>query len=439
MALHDREDRRLVNIDPSVPSFRVNRDAYKSKEVFEREMELIFGRCWLYVGHGSEIPKAGDFVARRVGGRDLIFSRDKSGAVNIVHNTCTHRGARICRERSGNARKFACPYHGWVFENSGKLVSMNTKAGYPEGINADGHLNLAKPAQFEEYRGFWFVNYNPKAISLHDYLADARDVLDAICEQAETEQMILQGDHSYTIRANYKLIVENSYDGYHLLSVHESYFDHLRDQGAGKLVDEMVSTYADSGKARGLGNGHGIVESYVPTGRPVAAWSPAMGEAAKPIIEARYQKLLDKVGKERADYIAQVQKNMIIFPNLVINDIVALTVRVIEPEGPDFMRVNSWAMGPKEETPELRAMRLDNYVSFLGPAGFGSPDDIEMLELCQQGMEHGPVEWSEISKGAQPGQDDPRYLSGPPNDELQIQAYWKQWDLMMANIETLER
>jgi p-cumate 2,3-dioxygenase alpha subunit len=162
-----------------------------------------------------------------------------------------------------------------------------------------------------------------------------------------------------------------------------------------------------------------------------------MGAGTKPDIEAKYARLVERFGEERANYIATTQKNLVIFPNLVINDIMSTTVRVIEPEAPDFIRVTAWALGPSDESPELRAMRLDNFVSFLGPAGFGSPDDIEMLELCQQAASSAPVEWSEISKGLKPNVD-LRTTSGPPDDEIQMQAYWTQWDRVMRGLETLE-
>lgn len=442
MALDDPRPAGLVQVDHEKRSFRVNRAAYKSQEVWEREKELIFGKCWLYVGHGTELKKKGDFASRRVGGRDLIFLRDRQGEVQTYFNTCTHRGAKICRDRAGNARTFACPYHGWVFNTEGKLVSKNTKTGYADEMNEDGHLDLLKVPRLENYRDFWFVNYNPNAISLEDYLDGAKDAIDALCDQTEEKQIILPGEHSYSIRANYKLMAENSYDGYHLVSVHESYFDHLRDQFEGtpaaSMVDDTIASYNTRGAARGLGMGHAILDSYVPTGRPVAQWLPSMGLGVKDEIEQKYKKLVDRYGEERAAYIAETQKNLVIFPNLVINDILSTTVRVVEPEGPGFMRITAWALGPSDESEELRAMRLDNFVSFLGPAGFGSPDDIEMLEICQSAANHTPVEWSEISKGLS-SEGDLRYVSGAPDDEVQMQAYWTQWDLIMRGIETLER
>tara|TARA_R100001086_G_scaffold248914_1_gene187004 strand:- start:513 stop:1844 length:1332 start_codon:yes stop_codon:yes gene_type:complete len=441
MALDGWQPTKLIDADAEAGSFRVHRDAYRSDEVFEREKALIFNKCWLYLGHQTELKKKGDFFARRVGGRDIIFNLDKNGKVGAHYNTCTHRASKICREHSGNARTFTCPYHGWVFNSEGQLSSQNAKTGYKEGINDDGHLNLKAVERLEEYRGFWFVNFNPKAISLYDYLDDGRDAIDALMDQTEAQQVILSGEHTYSINANYKLLCENSYDGYHLFPVHASYFDYLRDQMAGTpaadLIDATIADYSSNGAVRGLGNGHAILDSYVPTGRPVAQWLPSMGASVKPEIEAKYARLVERFGEERANYIATTQKNLVIFPNLVINDILSVTVRVIEPEAKDRIRVTAWAMGPTDESEELRAMRLDNFVSFLGPAGFGSPDDIEMLEICQTAAAHTPVEWSEISKGFGPAEDHCK-VTGAPDDEVQMQAYWTMWDRVMSGEVTLE-
>lgn len=433
---------KLVDIAPERNSFRVHRSSYRSPEVFEREKELIFSRCWLYLGHGTELKKKGDYITRRVGGRDLIFVRDSSDQIRALFNSCTHRGTPVCREAHGSSRNFTCPYHGWVFANTGELKSTNSSSGgYAENINADGHLNLRAVPRLEDYRGFWFVNFNPTAISLHDYLAGARAQIDAIYDQAASEQVILPGEHSYTVRANYKLLCENSYDGYHLGSVHASYIDFLKDQAAGTpaagMIDQQMANFATHGQARALGNGHGITESYVPTGRPVARWIPSWGTELKKEIDAKRAWLVQQYGEERAAYIAEVQKNLVIFPNLVINDILAVTVRVIEPEGPDFIRVTAWAMGPTEESEALRAIRLDNFISFLGPAGFGSPDDIEMLEMCQRGIEHTPIEWTELSKGMN-WSGDPTGQAAPPDSEVHMQAYWHQWDQCMRGIDALD-
>ena len=137
------EPRKLVDIDSAHHRFRINREAYRSAAIFEREKQLIFSKCWLYVGHASEVPNKGDFVARTVGGGDLIFMRGRSGEVAAFFNSCTHRGTRVCREKRGTAKSFACPYHGWVYNTEGRLVSMNA-TNFVANINADGALDLSQ-------------------------------------------------------------------------------------------------------------------------------------------------------------------------------------------------------------------------------------------------------------------------------------------------------
>ena len=91
--------------------FRVNRQAFLSQEILALERQRIFERCWIYAGHETEVPNSGDFCSRRVAGRPVILVRGEDGVVRVLLNTCTHRGAFVCREHTGNARTFQCPYH----------------------------------------------------------------------------------------------------------------------------------------------------------------------------------------------------------------------------------------------------------------------------------------------------------------------------------------
>jgi p-cumate 2,3-dioxygenase subunit alpha len=85
--------------------FKVHRSVFTSQEILDRERERIFDRAWLYVGHESEIKSSHDFRTRRVGGRTVIFTRDRQGQVRVLLNTCRHRGAEVCRETSGVFRR----------------------------------------------------------------------------------------------------------------------------------------------------------------------------------------------------------------------------------------------------------------------------------------------------------------------------------------------
>src|ERR1700681_515749 len=105
----------LVIDDRENGMFRVHRSAMTSAEIFALERDQIFNRCWLYLGHESEVDRPGDYRRRLVGGRPLIFVRDSDGTIRAFFNSCTHRGATICRQDSGNARLFQCFYHSWTF------------------------------------------------------------------------------------------------------------------------------------------------------------------------------------------------------------------------------------------------------------------------------------------------------------------------------------
>ena len=112
-------------------------------------------------------------------------------------------------------------------------------------------------------------------------------------------------------------------------------------------------------------------------------------------------------------------RNLLIYPNLVINDVQAITVRYFEPIAPDRIDVTAWELAPREESEDLFATRLDSFLSFLGPGGFATPDDVEALASCQAGFQASGVEWSDISRGM--------HRDAQATDELQMRGFWRQW------------
>jgi p-cumate 2,3-dioxygenase subunit alpha len=407
--------------------FRVNRQAFRSPEILTLEHERVFERCWIYAGHESEIPQPGDFCSRRVAGRPIILAHGSDGQIRVLLNTCTHRGTLVCREPRGNARTFQCPYHAWTYNNCGELVGVPGEDAYSAAFDRK-ELGLGVPPRMGSYRGFIFINFNPHSESLLDYLAGATEYLDLVCDQSEVGMEIVQGAQTYSMRANWKLLVENSFDGYHAMPTHQRYMAFLAEIGGMDMP--AISRLHGEGKA--LGNGHAVIEYEPPWGRPVARWAPYFGEAKKAEFAATQQKLTARFGKEWAYRVAQTSRNLLIFPNLVINDIMAVTVRTFFPVSPDYMEVSAWALAPKEESPEDRALRLDNFLTFLGPGGFATPDDVEMLESCQKGFANKEVAWSDISRGM-------KRAHPVTSDELQIREFWRRWrDLLMLRPARIE-
>lgn len=422
---------RFLKLDRERGRFLVHRSAYSSPEVFEEEKRRILRRSWVVIGHDSEIREKGDFVVRTVIDRDLIFNRDVEGRVNAFFNTCRHRGAAVCRESRGNRKRFVCPYHGWAYRSSGELTDQHAKVGYGERFNEDGFYSLQRVPRLEQRAGFWFVNFDASAPSLDESLADAGAMLDSIADHSAVGMEVVRGCHEYEIKANYKLICENSYDGYHLDLTHSTFVDYMRTMVRGIPVSEMNIR----GGAKALGNGHACFEIEIPTGRPVAQWLPVWGQEAKVEIDNKRAEMEARLGVERARQIAVTNRNMVIFPNSIINDQQTVLLRTVTPVAYNRMIIRAWSIGPVDEGPVLRRIRNEGALSFLGPGGFATPDDVEMLELCQRGFESADVEWNDISKGFHAGENSLNGTDDRYDNELQMRAYWTRWDQMMSVTE----
>ncbi len=415
----------LVMEDRERHLFRVARRAFTDEAIIEEERRRIFDTCWLYLGHGSELAKNCDFLTRAVGGRELIFNRDRGGAVHAFLNSCPHRGAQVVREQTGNAISFRCFYHGWSFNVNGRFASRFEEGNYGSDHYEGGCADLCSVPRLEQYRDFYFVNFDRNAMSLADYLAGAKEILDIVADQSEDGMEVVGGGQQYIIKANWKLLAENSVDGFHGPLTHSSYFEYLQNVGNLKSNDFLPFTADQS--VRNLGNGHAVIEYQAPWGRPVARWVPSWGDDKREMFEALRARMIKKFGEQRGLRMVEKNRNMVIFPNLVINDIMAITIRTFFPSAPDQMRVTAWALGVKNEDPGVRQIRLFNFLEFLGPGGLATPDDQEALEACQRGYRNlREAAWNDISKGM------PRGGNARPDDEEQMRCFWREWDRRMS-------
>ncbi len=411
---------------PDAMHFAVNRATLVDPQVLEFERRRIFDVCWIYVGHESEVRAPGDFKTRTVCGRPVILCRDSRNAVRVYLNTCRHRGAMVCREAEGNAKHFTCFYHGWTYDRDGALYGLPGQNAYPPSFNRAAFA-LKEPPRVASYRGFVFLNFDADAMALDDYLAGAKEYIDLIIDQSPSGEMeVIPGTQEYDIRANWKLLVENSFDDYHLLSTHSTWLNYLKNSGVEMKRPDEGHLLPAHGVGKVLGNGHAVIDNINFRGRPVARWIPIYGEAAKPEIEHIRAELVGRLGEARAARVADTNRNLVVFPNLVLNDGSSVTIRTFHPLAPDRMQVRACALGPKEESATARAVRLDSFLTFYGPGGFATPDDIEALESVQTGIaSFREIPWSVMTRGmAKEGEQ----LN---TDELHLREFWIQWDKLM--------
>jgi p-cumate 2,3-dioxygenase subunit alpha len=414
--------------DPKAFDFQVNRKALVDNNILDLEMEKIFDKCWIYVGHESEVKSKGDFKTRNVCGRPIILCRDSNSQIRVYLNSCRHRAAVVCREQEGNTNSFFCFYHGWSYNINGELDGVPGKSSYPDSFNMKS-LGLAEPAQVDSYKGFVFLTFNVNAEPLIKYLAGATEYIDLIVDQSPSGQMeVIQGTQEYDIKANWKLLVENSFDDYHLITTHSTWLNYMKRSGVEIKKPEKGHLMPSHGIGKALGNGHAVIDNVNFRGRPVAKWIPLYGEESKSEIQKIRTELDQRLGEARAVRVAETNRNLVVFPNLVLNDGSAVTIRTFHPSRPDLMTVTAWALGPTEETDIARSVRLDSFLTFYGPGGFATPDDVEALESVQKGLStFKETPWSIMSRGmAKEGEQ----LN---TDELHLRAFWIQWNDLMFN------
>ena len=378
---------KLIDEDQSGGVFRVHRSVFGSSEIAALEQKSIFQRCWLYIGHDSEIPNAGDFRRRTVAGQPLFWVRGSDRRVRVFYNSCTHWGANVCRLDEGNAELFQCFYHAWTFNNQGDLVSVPDEAGYGSGFRKET-MGLASPPRVDNYRGLYFVSFSPAVADLVSYLADAKDYIDLILDQSEEGWRVVPGTQKYSVRANWKMFSLNSLDSYHVRPLHSTFFKYTESLGEGDPPVSPPTEFPGSqGRALSLRNGHGVdIFPSLHRARPIAHWHPILGEDTKDEISNRRACLVRKFGAERAYLMCNTNRLMLIYPNFALHDIAGISLRYFEPAGPDSMDVTVQTLAPRGESAELLNRRLENFLSFLGPGGFAHPDDIEAMESAQLGF-----------------------------------------------------
>src|SRR6476469_10804264 len=150
----------------------VDRKMFSDQAIYDMELERIFARAWNFMAHESQIPNAGDFFLNYIGEDRVIVVRDKDGGVQVLLNTCRHRGNAVCRAEEGHATSFMCTYHGWTYALKGHLVGVpGFKDYYHEDLDRDA-WGLVSAAKVDSYHGFVFATLDGDAPDLYDFLGE---------------------------------------------------------------------------------------------------------------------------------------------------------------------------------------------------------------------------------------------------------------------------
>ena len=383
-----------IKDDVGAGAYQVARDIFTDPEIFELEMKHIFEGNWIYLAHESQIPNKNDYFTTYMGRQPIFIARNRDGELNALVNACSHRGAMLCRLKRGNKAVFTCPFHGWTFTNSGKLLKVKNPegAGYPECFNKEGSHDLTKIACFESYRGFLFGSLNPDVAPLVEHLGEAAKMIDLIVDQSPQGFEVLRGSSTYTYDGNWKLQTENGADGYHVSSVHWNYAATIGRRKQAEKPDDTRAMDVGSWAKQGGGfysfeNGH------------LMLWTNWANPEDRPNWGHR-EELAAQFGQARADWMVKRLRNLCLYPNVYLMDQASSQIRHYRPIAVNKTEVTIYCIAPKGESAEARSRRIRQYEDFFNASSMGTPDDLEEFRACQISYRGRAARWNDLCRGA---------------------------------------
>ncbi|MCV7154577.1 aromatic ring-hydroxylating oxygenase subunit alpha [Mycolicibacterium pyrenivorans] len=205
----------LEDIQPGTFNMTIPTDRYTSREYAQREREAIWLRVWQIVGRADDLPRPGDWKKYNIQDQSFIVVRGKDEKLRGFVNACRHRGNALCITETGNAKRgFLCQYHLWSYDLEGKLrgVLREDLVG-----QVDKTENSLYEVPVDTFAGFIFLNPDPQAAPLREYLGDE---VYHLLEPYNIDQFTTVMDVKEPIDCNWKVVMDAFEEGYHINGIH---------------------------------------------------------------------------------------------------------------------------------------------------------------------------------------------------------------------------
>ena len=384
MRIDDFNPRRPADlVDPDTGW--VSRRVFTDPDLFSLELERVFAKSWLFVGLTQEVAKRGDYVTRVMGDDPVILSHGQDGQYRVFLNACPHRGALVCRADRGNSPSYTCPYHGWTFQNTGKLHAAADDLSCYKGRVDFAHYDLVT-ARTQVYGDLVFATFDDQLPPLEEYLGDARWYLDMFFDRTPAGLEVLGAPVRWRARKNWKYGAINfAADGPHALAAHGPITRTVLEKFG--MPAEMLRDLAIAGPAVRAGNGHGMIVVPNPPGMPDFTGFP-------PECVALYREHLKpgqiEVMKTMFNGVMTVFPNMswVHFPLAFGADepfVNFFNLRVWQPVSASETEIWSWFLADKEASEEYKQASLRIGVNTFTAAGTFDQDDSEAWAAIDAG------------------------------------------------------
>jgi phenylpropionate dioxygenase-like ring-hydroxylating dioxygenase large terminal subunit len=416
---------------------RSHRRVYTDPAVFDLEMKTIFGKAWNFVGHESQVPKPGDFYTTKLMGQPVVMVRQPDLSIQVIHNRCGHRGAKVVVAEYGNARHFNCIYHGWSFNTDGSLAFIPLEDGYENTYvkKCDPQFGMTKVAAVDSYQGFVFAKLTTEGPDLRSFLGGITQPLDHLTNLSPEGTLTLSGGSFRAIfPCNWKIYLENIHDGVHPRFVHRSSVDasqHISSQLSADNKEEpfalgLVKANGQNYKAmddlevRVFPHGHSDMRGFR---------NPVNDDS----VFKRYTDLLEKRhGEQQAkEILARNWHNFCVYPNLSIHPGFP-QLRKLTPLSVNETMVEIWNLR-LDGAPEELFHRTITYANTVhSPSSIIKPDDLEAYMRVQHGLASEGADW--VSNHRRSGNETTGegFSSDSALSEHFIRNQYKAWSAYMT-------
>jgi len=420
----------------------VHRDVYTDPEIFDLEMEHVFGTSWVYLGHASQVPGIGDFFTTTLGIRPVVMVRHTDNSIRVLHNRCPHKGTRVANEQCGNVgRFFRCPYHAWSFRTDGSIAAIPLPGGYDgtglaESMAAQG---MQPVRHVRVYRDFIFTRASDRGLSFEEYFGESLSGLDNMVDRSPAGRLeVAGGVLRYMHHCNWKMLVENLTDTCHPMVAHES--------SAGTAVAVWKSMPAGTPK-------HPAVEIYAPfvssyeffEGMGIRVWPNGHGHTGVShsihsdysAIPGYYDAMVAAHGEARAqEILGENRHNNVYFPHMTMKGPIQ-ALRIFKPIAVDRTLVESWTFRLVGAPDALLARTLLYSRLINAPTSPVGHDDLEMYERAQESLRDDDANpWVNMQRLYDPAEREETAVANGTT-ERQVRNQFRAWKkFMMLGMES---
>ena len=370
----------------------VHKKVYTDPEVFDLEMERIWNRSWIYVGHDSQVKQPGDYFATSIGRQPVVMTRHKDGKAYVLFNRCSHKGAQVVGDSCGNMPRLRCSYHGYVFDTDGTLLHIPREEGYSGAGFGKGRAesNMQQVPRVDSYHGLVFASLAPDGPDLKTWLSGAAVSIDNLVERSPEGRIeIAGGCFRYLHDSNWKMFVENLNDAMHPMVVHQSssgtakrvFDERLKEDDPVPFELEMLAPFT---------NNYEFFEKMGLTawdyGHSVTGGKFSIHSAYSPI-PGYMDALIGKYGEQKAREILAVNRhNTVVYPSFTLKGAIT-SIRVVKPVAVDKTVIESWVFR-QVGAPEELFQRSITYCNLINShANLVGPDDYEAYHRLQYGLQ----------------------------------------------------